>query len=606
MFTVRSHVPAALLRLPVSKRLLSSTCHRPGPPHLEKAIVQSEGPVAEQLVATGLWKPTRGPGAKKTKEKTKDVQGDKTRVNIVSDGLCDDILSYVGSSLDRHKGCDIIDINPGAGVWSRKLHERLQPRSHILMEPDAELYRPFLEPILERPGATIVPKSGLVWRDLNSILTPEYLPHQVVPEPAEQMRQNDTLLVTANFSFHPKKRFHTFESMAQLLLHQFVDAVRTSNLFQRYGLVRMLVWTRSDDKGGVIPKSMQKRRRGALEFELLCEYVHEVCGRDVPESPWFIREDAIINDSNRTTLKRMRAAKMRMPAGREPESLKGALAASKSRVKGPVPGKSLPTFQRPFQATLSDLETAHDEDLFAKGSEDFKALQRYRWRSSSEDRKHQRMLELQTALDRVVALHKSSRATPKSIEAAEAEFLALCQGGQGMIGEFTTYKDNIHLWRQDPPLLNWDRRQYDPMVVRPAEFFPNIECSLLDIQPKVVHPLLRQTGPNSNRAADSFELITGSLMNQGTQPLGQTLDALWPGAADYILPRWKSGKDFARGGFLDHLKHAEPTARLLNAGQWEELLELWMEWPFRPEFHELVARTQEDWDKYDESGPVAN
>ena len=35
------------------------------------------------------------------------------------------------------------------------------------------------------------------------------------------------------------------------------------------------------------------------------------------------------------------------------------------------------------------------------------------------------------------------------------------------------------------------------------------------------------------------------------------------------------------------------TAYLHNAQQWEELLELWMEWPFRPELHELIGRTQD-------------
>ncbi len=62
-------------------------------------------------------------------------------------------------SLERHVGCDLIDIYPGAGLWSRKLHEALQPRSHILMEPD-KIYKPFLEPLLSTPNATLVTKSA--------------------------------------------------------------------------------------------------------------------------------------------------------------------------------------------------------------------------------------------------------------------------------------------------------------------------------------------------------------------------------------------------------------------------------------------------------------
>lgn len=90
----------------------------------------------------------------------------------------DDILTFVKPSLERHVGCDLVDIYPGAGLWSSKLHDALQPRSHILLEPDEELYRPFLEPLLAKKGATLIPKSGIVWRDLSGILNPTHLPHQ--------------------------------------------------------------------------------------------------------------------------------------------------------------------------------------------------------------------------------------------------------------------------------------------------------------------------------------------------------------------------------------------------------------------------------------------
>ncbi|KAI1120646.1 hypothetical protein F5Y10DRAFT_257969 [Nemania abortiva] len=613
MFTVRGSHGRALYSplLLINQRLLfSSTCHRlsaaaktaSNSRFTEKSVLQPHGPVAEQLAATGVWhvRRTRAPkpeSATKKRRSKKDAPptGDKGRVNIVNDKLCDDILSYIGPSLERHRGCDILDIYPGAGLWSSKLHEFLQPRSHVLLEPDAELYRPFLQPLLDRPGTNLIPKSGIIWRELSSVLTPEFLPHQVIPDDPDA--RNDTLLVTANISFHPKKRFQNFDSIASLVLHQFVDAIRTGGLFQRYGLVRMLVWARTDDKLSFLPRNIQRRKRQALENDLVCEWVHEVCGGEAESAGWFVREDAINYASLMATARRMRAAKLTLPPGRETEGFLEVLEAIRAKKRAPVPGKQPPTFKRPYIETLANLRAADAaDDSFAEDLDNVKAINTYQWRANTDGRKAERLLEHMKHLDKIVALHKKAGgATSKKIEENELEWETdVRELPKTFADEFITYRDNLHAFRQTPPLLQWDRRPYEPMTVRAEEFYPNVHCSLLDIQPKALHPLLRQTGPNSNRAADMFEIILSSLMQQAIHPIGPNLDALWPGACDYILPRWKSVQDVARSGFVPHLRYGEPIPRLLDAQQWEELLELWMEWPFRPEFHELVGRMRDD------------
>ncbi|KAI0869110.1 hypothetical protein GGS24DRAFT_175625 [Hypoxylon argillaceum] len=623
MFTVRSSHGRALyspLLLISPRSLFSSTCHPLAAAaktaalsrYTEKAVLTPKGPVAEQLHATGVWAHGRGRAPpppkfedelgnnpkKRPRRKAGAPTGDKARVNVTSEKLCDDILSYVGRSLERHRGCDILDIYPGAGLWSSKLHDFLKPRSHILLEPDTELYRPFLQPLLDKPGTRLVPKSGIIWRELNSVLTPEFLPHQIIPDNADV--RNDTLLVTANLSFHPKKRFLNFDSIASLVLHQFVHAIHSSGLFQRYGLVRMLIWTRTDDKLNFIPRNIQRRKRQALENDLVCEWVQEVCGGEAESGGWYIREDAINSASLIATIRRMRAAKLKMPPGREPEGFQDALAIVKARKRGPVPGKELPTFKRPYYETLANLRAA---DSTESGLAEEEALRACQWRANADDRKAERQHHLTTELDKIIALYKAKKPSPKQIKAAELAWTSeLRDTSKAFMDEFITYKDNLHAWRQTPPLLQWDRRDYEPMTVEAEEFFPNVHCSLLDIQPKPLHPLLRQTGPNSNRAADMFDIILGSLMHLATGTLDAGLNAVWPGSSDYILPRWTSAQDLTRGGFLPHLRFVDPTTRLLNERQLEQLLELWMEWPFRPEFHDLVGRMQDDMpEKFDDA-----
>ncbi|KAI0194276.1 hypothetical protein EV127DRAFT_421842 [Xylaria flabelliformis] len=571
--------------------------------YLDNSILQAHGPVAEKLVATGIW---HRHGLKTAKKRSStSLPGstvDRTRVNIVSDKLCDDVLSYIGPSLKRHHGCDILDIYPGAGAWSNKLHQFLQPRSHVLLEPDAELYRPFLQPLLDQPGTSLVPKSGIIWRDLNSVLTPEFFPHQAIPDDVNA--PNNTLLVTANIAFHPKRRFLSFDSIASLILHQFVDAIRTGGLFQRYGLVRMLIWTRTDDKLGFIPRNIQRRRRQAIENDLACEWIHEVCGGEAASSNRFVREDAIDHASLVSTIKKMRKAKLKLPAGREPE---GFQAAAKTKKRGPLPGKDAPTFKRPYHDVLAGLRAADvEQGGFAEDSADLRAMNVYQWRANSDVKKADRLLYHSQHLDYIIQLLESGKATSEQIAAAELEWETdMRELPSTFLDEFVTYKDNLNAFRRTPPLLQWDRRNYEPMTVQAEEFFPNVHCSLLDIQPRALHPLMRQTGPGSNRAADMFDIILGSLSHQTTQPLGPALDSLWPGAADYILPRWTSVQDLSRGGFAQNLRYAEPVLRLLDARQFEQLLELWMEWPFRPEFHELAGRTQDEQTEKFDDGPAS-
>ncbi len=477
------------------------------------------------------------------------------------------------------------------------------------MEPDEELYRPFLQPLLEKPGTVLVPKSGIVWRDLKSILTPEYLPHQKPIDDAFQpSSRNDTLLLTANIAFHPKKKYRSFDSIALLVYHQLLDSIRTSKLFQQYGQVRMLIWSRYDDVGGVLPKTMQRRRRNGIESELYCDWVHEVCGRDAPESIWFIRDTAIETYSTLCALRKMRAVKLRVPKGRETTAMGEAKTTSR-RKTWKLPGSEPPFFSRPFTDALVELEAAHKKGELKEKSDEFKSMKTYRWRMNSQEKRFERMHELVVQYDRLVALHKSGQADPEELKKLGAEWHdSIHHCPKTFIQELNTYRDNLHYIRQDPPLLHWDRREYEPLVAQADEFFPNLECVLLDIQPKDVHPLIRQGGPNSNRAADMFELIMIGLLTQSTMPVDRVLDAVWPGAAEFIVPRWKSIWDTEHGGLppMDS-PYAKMTSRMLNARQWEELLELWMQWPFRPEFHELIGRTHDTEDRTtmgEDGGPM--
>lgn len=562
---------------------------------LNKEVLQVTTPVAEKLEATGLWKLSyRG-------TKTKKPKGDKARVNIVDQKLCDDIIGYIKPSLERHSGCDLISIYPGAGLWNRALHDVLQPRSHILMEPDGELYKPFLDPLLDLPGTRLVPKSGIVWTELNEVLDPAYLPHQV-ERSSEPPTRNDTLLITANLAFFPKKKFRTFTSVASLVLYQLISSIRASSLFQKYGLVRILIWVGDDEKSAILPRSVQQRRRLAVEGELATDWITEICGADVPNSTgrskpgWYFRDRQIELESCRNVMDKMLERGTVIPAGRESKLIQDLVAMGTNSQTLGAAGSFAAVMDRPYRAELDALEMDFARKRFNTTSEKYDRLKKLRYRRDWDATRGNTILDLLHERDAIVDDIESGKEEVQHAALVRAkEWSATVHGlNKNLRQEFALGRDNLHVFQQDPPVLNWDRRQLEPLIVQPTEFFPNIPCSLLDIQPKVMHHMMRDIGPQSKHAGDTFELILGALVQNSTIPVSKALETVWPGAADGVIPHCPSLRDRSQGGVpLDGWGQVSPRA--LNERQLCEILEAWMgNWLFRPTFSDLVGRIVED------------
>ncbi|KAI1264761.1 S-adenosyl-L-methionine-dependent methyltransferase [Xylariaceae sp. FL1019] len=558
--------------------------------------LQTEWPLAKALDETKLWVPKRV-------KSRKTVKGDRHRVNIVSDDLVRDILSYVGPTLDRHRGCDLLDLYPGAGLWSTALHDYLQPRSHILMEPEADFYRPFLQPLLDRPGVSLVPRSGIIWQDLSEVLSPHHLPYQTPLAPDQPYAQNDTLLVTATVATQPKRAWGNFDSLATLVLHQFIDAIRTRQLLQRYGRVRMLIWVRNDDHGAFVPKLMAKHKRQSIMNDLLCEHVVEVCGSDDIQTTAFKRDETINEASAYDTAKRMQAANMVMPPGRLPESFQRIWAAAENNDPRPPVGDVPSRIERVFHQEMEDkiaaraaaLEAAEHGDVTSVDKAADRAsrqeLNNLKWRVTGESRKWDNLLKLRKSMQEIAMRIGDGKTSDRDIARLKEAWRKQHDGLNATAKTYWyAYRDELHLFQQDPPVLHYDRRPYERLQTEPTEFFPNLPLSLLDIQPRDPHPAICQTGGKSRRGGDWLDVLTANMMHILKTPVEENVGNLWMGAGDYIVPRWTSLYDIKNGGFIKDLPNGGGSARTLNRLQWEQLLELWQEWPFHPEFHEYIGR----------------
>lgn len=569
-------------------------------------------PVQEQLFDTELWSwLDYGRSSSRGQSLPHLRKYDRTRVHVTSEKMVDDILEYIKPTLKRHEGCDLIDLNPGAGVWSTKLNDLLKPRTHLLLEPDADLYKPMLEPLLERDGTKLIAKDGVIWAELLSVLTPEYLPHQKehqytaddVPE------RNDTLLVTANLGSYPKRKYASFASATAMILYQFNHAIRSGALFQKYGLVRMLLWLDDEDKAAILPKMAQRRRRVAVDAELNCESITHVAGPDYSDIDpskrlWFMRDVNIDRSSALETLQRMRAAGIKTPPGRETWLLR---EISENPDEVVAAGEAPLTYDFRHQDELDKLERDFEKGKMEVGSDEHKLMVRMRIQIGSANRRFQINHKEMEAFTQLVEDWRAAKAAGGDNEKVLAEIMSRYKAweknflnmGTTANGDWFVQRDNQHLWNQKSML--WDRRAVEPLVVNKDEFFPHVPLSLLDIQPKAAHRVLRSMGPNSDRSGDMADVLMRSIMIYTNSPMSKVLDRLAPGAAEYVYPRCESFVDPDKGG-VPFPGTTEITVRGMSAWQYEDLLEQWMKWPFKPRLEDLISQLSDEYKDAEEDG----
>ena len=502
--------------------------------------------------------------------------------------MADDIINYIKPSLERHAGCDIVDLYPGVGLWSRKIHELLNPRSHLLLEPNAKIYKPFLEPLLSKPNTQLLQKSGIVWSELNSVLTPEFLPHQIPHDPrgSAPPKRNDTLLVLANISFFPKRKWAEHNDLCNLLLFQFIRSIRSSTLFQKYGLVRMLLWANDGDKATLLPRFYQKRNRLAVEGELATEWLTEVAGGDMEaDEGRYRRWRSIDVESTQNVLAKMADQGFVIPAGRETNIVQELRSGGNTWKPGQL---ALPIYKE-----LAQLEADLAKSKLGKEDPKHKRLQVLRYTRTNEDKianvvarhmeQYEQILE-RLAKDRERPGNERGQDPSEDAQRAQRDFTMMFEAMSSTIqGRFMLARHNLHLFRQDLPVLSWDRRYVEPLVVKPEEFFPNSPCCLLDIQPKAGHPLLRD--PQTSAV---FDLLLQRILS-AAPPLTRIFDAFSPGAADGVLGKCDKIYDPTAHGIP--LKGAgELWPRAMNQAQLENIIEAWKQWPFAPSYRTMLGQ----------------
>jgi transcription factor 1 len=349
----------------------------------------------------------------------------------------------------------------------------------------------------------------------------------------------------------------------------------------------MLIWVNDEDKRRLLPKSINRRKRSAFEAELSCEWIHEVAGLDTEVQDRNALRDEWINlESACQTIQRMDAAGLSMPKGRE-TLMYTKLQEERQYLGQKLAGVRPPTFTRPFKQELEVLQ----QEL-SGSSELTKRLKALRQREKYDQEDSLTYLSLLQERDTIAKLAASSSAGFETANAAWDEKIDNLK--KNARNEFNGIKDSYHIFRQSPPALLWDRRAYEPLSARGEDFFPNAPTALLDIQPRVMHPIFRQHGPNSSRSGDMSEVMLRFWFHHTLLPIQKAMEGLWGGFGD-LVTECPSVRDASRGG-TPMTGNGALTVRAMNGEQWAEIMEAWMNWPFRPSYTQMLGRLVEDMD----------
>lgn len=484
----------------------------------------------------------------------------------------------------------------------------MNPRRHVLVEPDRNVYRTFINPLLKVKGSKYRHVPDL--SDLFSGAAAKYLPDQtpLTSNVVSEARTNDSLLILANFGSLKSAHVKFDSTASNKIIHRYINGIMNpAETYHHYGLVRMLVWIRDTEKKMFLPRTVSHRKKFTVRLDLVAQ-VAEIAGcarveeaingvrrqhdlavesmqlaserakdhglwdpesrRAPPPSPaWFEIEPGP------DALSQLRSLPQRLPWHDEIIALQEAWDANpESKVK-PIKAKN----GRPRSAGPENLRHIRAKFLTMRKA---KAVA-HEWarRQNELDREELRIWD-------TAAAASPTTAQKEAIQQKKAALHTEIRLGRADLIRFARKCiDDRRGFEQQPSLLQWDRRTGNPLIVADNEFYPENTLSLLDFQP-VPTALLRLSDIDKRTC---FDYLCGILFRNPSAGIRAGLATAVQGGLDDFLARVPDLRNPLKGGNpnLDDLRPRTLPLDLLVQ------LALALEtWPFRPQTHEMMMASR--------------
>ncbi|KAA8900910.1 ribosomal RNA adenine dimethylase-domain-containing protein [Sphaerosporella brunnea] len=506
-----------------------------------------------------------------------------TLVDLINPKLCDKIVDRLKLK-DNYTGTTIIDMNPGLGIFSKTLYERLKPKSHILLEPYSAYQDHLREFIKPYPKMSLVGLDGYDWSSYVQLFKgeqysgPEFGPGFVPPRPrtvpAEEGLNTDILFV-GNL---------TRLDGAQRLTSQLLSTCFNRTWLQQFGRVRFLLWMHDLEKERIIPQAIQGRTRPSAVADTVVELTEVAGSGTVRHGKGFsvsklsptqdkVEETPPKKKPPKSTVERLGYAvekelqKQQEWIARRDSGRNGM--AARYKVRAPLieqaVRKALCTFLAHVDKIVH-LAAEGEHNPYRDISTD-ELLSRYRAAMlDAQKSPEQRREEAEKA-----AGLEFTQEERESFAEFEEEYLLATTGDRQRANSFF---DETYARTLDPPLLQaWERRNNNPVIVDPnTDVHPHRPIALLDFQPKLIPEWFRdESSDEVNKRFAAYDRLVRAIFALRAQTLKAALKTLAPGA-ESVLMSMPDGKELGKR-----------RVRCLTTAELVRIAQAWKEWPFRSE-----------------------
>ena len=472
------------------------------------------------------------------------------------------------------------------------------------MEPKQDVFLPYLAPLLDAPSSRYVLRS---WHDQDQWVPQKYIDEGLIASPEfwkEKGHQHSPILILANladqaFRNTPGSREPTNRgSHSHIKAIDLAHAVRLKSAFEAYGPTRVLMWMPDAEKRPLLPTTVSYRGKLAAYAESAF-HLEEIAGAAyVPSRKR--REDYLDIESSKIVAKRMEEDQIQIPPERQVKpTTTSTVFSSKTRVwhaKLAELDEAFKTFKLPQfigkpPGPLVPPQTGPKAPRVTPEYKRYVRLQAtYKSQNKSIDEMNQ-ILHRQEEIDRLdLAAHREGidkteqehelEAIDPKIKAFKDEVNRLLPNDRERL---TYMDDDRRAFALDPPLLSWDRRRAESLLVQPDEFYPPKELALLDFQPL---PPEKQF-PMTSEQSLYFDVICTNLFGPRGIATLEHLNHIAPGAYEALVPKCPAVTDPHRGGRRDV---ESMRVRNLTPEMLWQLAIAWDEWLFKPSMSDLLTQ----------------